>query len=317
MKCSFRLELVSRTATSPEPDPLDHSTTYVELNRTIELPFAPQAGLRVQFPAVHPSPEDKERFRSARRSGVFVNSILQVRVAYYHLGDETFHLIATEHLADPAKLRLAVEQWVYGYGFQGPVEHHRHAVMQAAGGGNTERLRALFDRYSDVLALQGAAGELALRRAADGNHLSTVEMLLDAGVPAGAAEPGSRTALMAAAAHGHLGVVRVLIAAGASVNTRTIDGGTALGSAAFSGHGDVVDELLRTGANPNLRTHRGSSALARAAKQGHTEVVRLLLRAGADPTILDDADDTPLALALRAGHTEAAALLTQAENDRP
>lgn len=310
MKCTLRLELVARTMTSPEPDPLDASTWYVELNRTLELPFPPYVGLCVQLPREHPTPEHKGRFRQAQRqSGLLVVPQIHVRTAYYHLEDGTFHLTATEFQAHPSHLRSAMEQWVTGFGFGEFTDPHRLSVIHAAMDGDLERLLSLFNSYSDHLSLQGEAGTLALQYAARGNHLRIVEFLLNMGAPLGDESPGGTSALIEAAGAGHLDTMRLLLAAGAKVDARTLSGSTALLFASFQGQVNAAEMLLRAGADPNQRSQRGSTPLARAAAFGHTEVVRLLLNAGASPSLADNEGGTPLDIARRRGHAETVTLL--------
>lgn len=310
MKCTLRLELVARTMTSPEPHPLDARTWYVELDRILELPFPPYVGLRLQFPRAHPTPEHKELFRQAQRqSGLLVNPLLHVRAAHYDLGDETFHLIATQFQAHPSHLRNSMEQWVTGYGFEESTDHYGLAVIDAASDGDLERLLTLFNSYSDHLSLQGEAGTLALQFAARGNHLRIVELLLNMGAPLDDESTGASHALIEASGAGHLDTMRFLLTAGAKVDARTLHGSTALLLASFRGQVAAVDKLLQAGADPNQRSPRGSTPLARAAAFGHTEVVRLLLNAGASPSLADNEGETPLDIARRKGHAETVTLL--------
>lgn len=128
----------------------------------------------------------------------------------------------------------------------------------------------------------------ALQAAAEGGHLSTVNLLLQnsAEINDPPAEFSGRTALQAAAGGGHLDVVNRLLRKGAGVNAAgaTFSGRTALQAAAAGGHLEVVNRLLEEGAEvhaPPAHTD-GRTALQAAAGGGHLDVVDRLLAEGAE-----------------------------------
>lgn len=310
LKCRLKLELVARTKVSPEPDLLDTSTGYAELNREFELPFAPYPGLSLRLSSVDPEPARSEHAPQSRsRSGIRVNPLLSIASVHYDLNDETFHLGAMQYQADPSHLRDSLEQWVAVYGFEEAFEHRGLALIHTAGRGDVDGLRELLDRYGSNIPLHGEAGALALESAARHNHGGAVEFLLNAGVPLCEVDSGASPALIEAAGQGHLELMQRLLERGAAVNARAREGRTALTTACFQGRIEAVELLLQSGADPNRQGLYDSSPLARAATMGHTEVVQLLLRTGANANIPNRAGETAWALALRHGHRQTAALL--------
>ena len=122
------------------------------------------------------------------------------------------------------------------------------ALMRAALEGDTEAVKALLRRCTDVNA-RDHEGHTALMFAAINMHAATVKALLDYGADVNARAGDGRTALMLAVCSGHVGIVQALLDKGADV-------------------GGKIDAT-------------GETTLMHAAKHGYTAIVRLLKQAEA------------------------------------
>ena len=99
--------------------------------------------------------------------------------------------------------------------------------------------------------------------AARGGHTETVQLLLDKGANANAADSYGRTALHGAAWGGHTEMVQLLLDKGANAKAATSDGRTALHGAAWRGHTETVQLLLR--AVVRLLEHAGPNDIGDGA----------------------------------------------------
>lgn len=96
--------------------------------------------------------------------------------------------------------------------------------------------------------------EIELINAVKLGHLSTVDALLEAGVPADA-KVGPMSALWMAATVGNDAIVERLLAAGATPDQPSADGFTPLMQAAYLGRTPVVRRLIAAGADPTPAIH--------------------------------------------------------------
>ncbi|MFJ5830357.1 ankyrin repeat domain-containing protein [Streptomyces sp. NPDC093089] len=157
-------------------------------------------------------------------------------------------------------------------------------------------MSTLFDAIRDgdedgaVRALRGGAGpeeredgESALYRAAVGDEVGIVRLLLAAGAEPGrgSGEDGGDLPLCGAACGGHTEVVRALLAAGAEPDQEEAYGFTALAWALRLGHADTARVLLEHGADPDRCGPDGLVPLVAAARRGSAGCVRALLEHGA------------------------------------
>ena len=123
---------------------------------------------------------------------------------------------------------------------------HVHTVYAAAGCGDAERVRALFDTSPP------RERERALIVAAQQGHRDIVAFLLDRGVDVCASD--GMTALHQASGGGHLGVIDLLVARGAKLEQMNEYGGTVLSSTLwFAQH--VLDEEFRARDYPRVIEH--------------------------------------------------------------
>jgi ankyrin repeat protein len=143
------------------------------------------------------------------------------------------------------------------------------ALRIAAGGGDTERVKALLAHGADLHVHQDAA----LCEAVLHGHTELVKLLLEAGADVHA---DSDRPIRVAALNGYAETARTLLAGGADVHA---DDDRPLRVAARSGHTETVKALLEGGADPQARDNQ---ALRWATSRGHVETAEVLRDAGAD-----------------------------------
>lgn len=151
-----------------------------------------------------------------------------------------------------------------------------------------------------------------------GEDLSMVRVLLDAGADVNARNEGGVTALMRAAGSGSLAVVDALLAAGADVNRRDNDGNTALlHSARYEAANTAnthptkskVAALISAGADVNAQNRNGKSALMILAEENGWPKASVLLSHRAVIDAKDAKGNTALMYSALNGHTEMLRLL--------
>ncbi len=113
------------------------------------------------------------------------------------------------------------------------------AILEAAGEGETERVRELLDKGVSIHIRDGW-GSTALMYAAAGCHSDVIALLLDRGAEVNECSRGNRTPLMWAATGGCGETVQYLLKRGADVSLRDQDGSTALTIATERNHTDVA-----------------------------------------------------------------------------
>jgi uncharacterized protein len=157
-------------------------------------------------------------------------------------------------------------------------------VCEAAGAGDTSRVRTLLDADPTLVTRRSHDGWTPLHLAAHFGHVETMRLLLDhaADVHARSANHMTNTPLHAAASGGRTEAVAELLDRQADANARQHGGWAALHSAALSGHLELARLLLDRGADASPRTDDGLTPLDMAEAKGRTEVAALLRERGAE-----------------------------------
>jgi ankyrin repeat protein len=192
-------------------------------------------------------------------------------------------------------------------------------LLDAIRRGDRATVERLIAERANVNAAE-ADGTTALNRAAGGEDVEIVALLIKGGADVHAANQYGVTPLTTACAMGNRGIVDLLLKSGADANSRLPEGETVLMTAARTGRLDIVRALLTRGSAVNaVEAWRGQTALMWAAGEGHTETAQELIRAGADVQIKSKGGFTALLFAVRGGHTGTARALAAAGanvNDR-
>lgn len=157
-------------------------------------------------------------------------------------------------------------------------------LIQAAGSGDLEQMKALLATSIDVNALD-SNGDTALGDAAYYGRVQAVELLLEHGAIVDRRFRNGWTALMQASSKGHTAIAEVLLGRGADVNAKNEIGVTPLFCASGNGHLGAVTVLLAAGADVNATDNTNRTALMAASVEGYTEIVNALLAHGADSSI--------------------------------
>lgn len=200
----------------------------------------------------------------------------------------------------------------------------RRAIHLAAERGHYEFVRMLLDENDDSNSpIQADVhrpiysnpdnGQTPLHRAAWGDSLETVQLLLDRGSDVNAADRSGNTALHIAADMGFGRVVKRLCEqAQTHVGVQGQDGLTPLHYAALRGHDDIAKILIARNAPLDTRDKLGRTPLHCAAGNGQVSVAELLLDKGAKVNETDERVGwTPLHYAAGNGQVAVAELLLE------
>ncbi|CAM9983377.1 unnamed protein product, partial [Ectocarpus sp. 8 AP-2014] len=147
---------------------------------------------------------------------------------------------------------------------------------------------ALAHKGADLDALNVNCMITPISLAVEGDHVSTVKVLLAAGADAKRQMGCSRTALHVAAKCNKAGAIPALIEAGADIEARMSLGRSPLWYAACKGSCAAMLVLLQLGADAKSHDEIGRTCLYAASQKGHADAADLLLRWGADETAVDN-----------------------------
>lgn len=168
-----------------------------------------------------------------------------------------------------------------------------------------------------VFAEEPEACDLLLREGADPAGLSTIDAgsMIARGLELGPDERVQVTPLLAAAAVGNAAIVEVLLDAGVDAGASCEPGRTPLLTASMLGHGPAAALLIEAGADLDERGEHGINALLVAVQHQHHDIARALLAAGAAVDADDDDGRTPVLAAVGLADLELLALLADANAD--
>lgn len=149
------------------------------------------------------------------------------------------------------------------------------AAAKAARGGHNDILEFFISKGLDVNA-KFKYGSSLIESAAWGNHLDTVEFLLQNNTDLSNPNTDARGALGYALQEGYYSIVKRLLDAGMDVHTDTYRGNVLTGGA-LGGHKDIVELAFEYDADVTAENH---AATRKAAEYGYFEIVDLLIERG-------------------------------------
>lgn len=150
-------------------------------------------------------------------------------------------------------------------------------LLEAARNGDDDEVRQLMQNGAPFTT--DWLGTSPLHLAAQYGHLSTVKVLLQAGISRDARTKVDRTPLHIAAAEGHANIVDVLIRNGASINARDMLEMTALHWAMEHNRQDVADLLIKNGADLYAYSKFGKTPFDIALEKNNPVLLILLQEA--------------------------------------
>ena len=184
----------------------------------------------------------------------------------------------------------------------------KSTLHQAAEGGHLSVVELLVKKGCNVDAAD-KDGKTALHKAAEKGHFGVVDLLVKKGCNVDTADKGGKTALYLAVEKGHFRAVELLVKKGCNVNVVDKDGKTALHKAAEKGYFVAVDLLLEKGCNKDAADKDGKTALHKAAEKGYFVLVDLLVKKGCNVDAADKDGKTALHKAIQNNHLETIKLL--------
>lgn len=161
------------------------------------------------------------------------------------------------------------------------------ALCQAAAAGSLETTQILYENRGETNFSSYEIGQ-AVAAAAGHGHALVVKYLLDRGADTG--DKRCQTALLQAAEGGFLSTVQVLLTAGVPANPRTRkivgerERKTCLWAAVDQQHIEIVRLFLSHGADPNSQ-YTGISALTTSIRKANQDIFQLLLQNGASTEV--------------------------------
>lgn len=217
------------------------------------------------------------------------------------------------------------------------------SVMFAAAGGHADATKLLIDLGADINAVAQATpeyleklaqmiaagtvddtdphvdGVTAVHVAAQGGHLETVKILIQAGADVTVLDDEDRSALLLAVKGNYGDVAIALVEGGADPNTPYVDDEGASHNLLFDSliveNSEFAQLLIEKGADIYHQDEHKVTTLLQASHRGMTEVVKALLSKNTKKSFVDDASDeniTPLIAASSEGHTEITKMLINA-----
>lgn len=219
---------------------------------------------------------------------------------------------ALKILADDLDIQISVRderpQYADGLTSTGDTE-----LVDAARGGNADRIRALIAQGSDIDERSPYDGRTPLGAAAAAGDVETIAALGQAGADPDMPSAYGYTPLADAAAAGLIPTLTVLVRAGADLD---VHGGpyreTPLMRAAENGHIEAVRLLVEEGASVHARSSYGGTALMRAVQNNYPNIVALLVDAGSDVNVAAEQSGTAL---MQASRPDIVTLLVEAGAD--
>lgn len=214
------------------------------------------------------------------------------------------------------------------------------AVMFAAAGGHSDAMKALIDLGADINAIAQATpeyleklavmieegtvedndphvdGVTGAHVAAQGGHLESVKILIDAGADVTILDDEERSPLLLAVKGNYGDVASALVKGGADPNTPYVDDEGVKHNLLFDSllveNGDFAELLIESGADIYDEDEHKVTTLLQASHRGLTDVVKALLAKNTKDGWIDSASDesiTPLIASSSEGHVEIVKML--------
>lgn len=191
-------------------------------------------------------------------------------------------------------------------------------MIAAARHGETEKIKQLLSKGTDINAPEPESGDTALLAAIDKDQWATAEFLLTQHPNLSLQDKNGNSPLYLAVSKGDsaLAMVNLLLEAGADADLGPSQGdnagGTPLYIACATGANGCLESLLRHGASSTKRLPSGASPLHTATIGGNQKTIELLINGGGDVNALSNEKRTPLHNCGITGNVKAAAALIQA-----
>jgi ankyrin repeat protein len=210
------------------------------------------------------------------------------------------------------------------------------AIMFSAGGGHNETTKFLIDSGADVNVIVAATpeyiadvakaiaegkedaephkdGVTALMVAAQGGHIGTVKMLVEAGAVVDIADDEDMTPLLNAIKGNYGALATYLVEYGANPNDVYIDDKkkkhNLLMDAILVSNNEFAILLIDKGANVDYADEEGVSVATQAAYMGLNKIVKHLITKGANISVANKEGIDPLIAAASEGHNECLELI--------
>uniref|UniRef100_A0A0G4FVQ0 Uncharacterized protein n=1 Tax=Chromera velia CCMP2878 TaxID=1169474 RepID=A0A0G4FVQ0_9ALVE len=147
--------------------------------------------------------------------------------------------------------------------------------------GDFQAVKAHLDAGRNPNRCRDQDGRSPLHGAAESNHETIVNVLLDNDANPDIQSWSGNTPLHSACVRGHISLVKTLVNGGADVNLPSATGAwTALQKACYAGKQEVVEYLIKKRADPNAMNDDGWTAMAIATIEGYVEIMRAVSAAG-------------------------------------
>ena len=166
-------------------------------------------------------------------------------------------------------------------------------IAMAARQGHEELLELLTEYGADDAGKKELILDAFLDAAKDGRN-GIVRLLVRNDKSWELSEQDLARAMTKAASRGHVTTMSILLKAGVNVKSPSSHSRESLKEAAKGGHSEASQLLLTAGARPNIQTDGGDLPLHEAARNGHVGTVALLLEHGADVNALNSEGETAI-----------------------